>query len=77
MYLKRWKYKGTAFDGAFSLFSVNIFDYKWENTKQTVTVQDPIYHIDRNADIYSVTIKEKTYKFATVEVSNCVWNFYV
>lgn len=70
---KSWQLETTGIDGNTQLFGVNIFDYKWIDTKQRITVSDLNYDIS----IYTVTIKDMQYEFAAAERSNCVWNFYL
>ena len=72
-----WKFFKVATDGKCRLFGVNVFEFKWENEGETVSVEDPQYHIIRDADVYSITVKGRKQRFAAVEVSNCVWAFYI
>ena len=51
------------------LFGVNIFDYKWEDTKEIAKECD--------FPIYKVIIDGKEHEFATKETSNNVWCFYL
>ena len=44
LFKKCWKYKTTGTDGNGKLFGVNIFDYEWRDTGETVTISDPQYH---------------------------------
>ena len=73
---KEWHHKTTGVDGNTILFDVNIFDYKWKSTKESIEVLDPIYKQKHTADIYTVIINDKEYIFAATEFSNCVWGFY-
>ena len=77
MKAKEWKYIKTAISGNCELFGVNIFEYKWEYTGENTIVEEPLYHQRLDACIFTVSVKGKMYKFAAVEVSNCVWTFYV
>ena len=72
-----WKFVKTGIEGNCELFGVNIFDYKWENTNQKVSVLDPIYNQKHEMTIYNANIGEKWVTFATGEFSNCVYGFYV
>ena len=56
-------------DGEVELFGVNIFDYKWENTKEIAEGCD--------FPIYKVVINKKEYEFAAEEVCNNGWCFYL
>lgn len=76
--MKMWKSKSrqlevTGVDGNVQLFGVNIFDYDWVDTKNKIEVKDMSYAVP----VYQVLINGKTYEFAAVERSNCVWNFYL
>ncbi|MBF1207025.1 MAG: hypothetical protein HXM08_06960, partial [Fusobacterium periodonticum] len=51
------------------LFGVNIFDYKWEDTREIAKECD--------FPIYKVIIDGKEHEFATKETSNNVWCFYL
>ncbi len=77
MFKKKWKHEITGNDGNCILFGVNIFDYKWSDTKEKVNVADPIYKQNYLFNIYTVCINGKTHKFAAGEYSNCVWGFYL
>ena len=70
---KSWQLEATGIDGNVQLFGVNIFEYKWVNTKNSVIVNDFPYEIP----VYNVEIDGVNYEFAAGERSNCVWNFYV
>ena len=70
---KSWQLEITGVDGNVRLFGVNIFDYEWTDTKERVRVDGLSYE----APIYTVTIRNRPYRFVAGERSNCVWNFYV
>ncbi len=70
---KSWQLEVTGIDGNVQLFGVNIFDYKWVDTKNKVMVNDLSYEIP----VYQVLIDGISYEFAAGEQSNCVWNFYL
>lgn len=74
---KIWKHKITCEDDNCVLFGVNIFDYDWIDTKEKITVIDPIYHKKCDISVYNVIIKGKIRKFAAGEFSNCIWGFYI
>jgi hypothetical protein len=81
---KNWKYVN-AFNG-WKIYSVvsdseellieglNVWDYKWQNTGETIKVKDPLYGQEFVFPIY--TISEKKIEFATAEFSNCIWGFF-
>ena len=66
---KIWQYEKHGIDGEVELFGVNIFDYKWEDTKEIAKECD--------FPIYKVIIDGKEHEFATKETSNNVWCFYL
>ena len=66
---KTWQYEKHGIDGEVELFGVNIFDYKWENTKEIAEGCD--------FPIYKVVINKKEYEFAAGEVCNNGWCFYL
>ena len=74
---KKWKHKITGTDGNCILFGVNIFDYKWADTKEKIEILDPIYHQSHMMNIYTAEINGKIKRFAAAEFSNCMWGFYV
>lgn len=74
---KTWQHELTAFDGNAILFGVDIFDYEWESTNQSVKVHDPLYGQEYKFPVYKVTVNEQEYEFAAGEFSNCVWGFYI
>lgn len=74
---KTWQHEITGVDGNTILFGVNIFDYKWESTNQSVIVRDPLYGQEYKFSVYKVIINEQEYEFAAGEFSNCVWGFYI
>jgi len=66
---KTWQYEKHGIDGEVELFGVNIFDYKWEDTKEIAKEYD--------FPIYKVIIDGKEHEFAAKETSNNVWCFYL
>lgn len=65
-----WQLRTTGIDGSVMLFGVNIFNYQWISTGETIVLDN------RTVNIYTVEIEKIMRKFAAVEVSNCVWAFY-
>lgn len=74
---KTWQHETTGVDGDTILFGVNIFDYKWERTDNSVKVCDPLHRQDYVVPVYKAIINEQEYEFAAGEFSNCVWGFYI
>ena len=73
---KTWQFEVSGTAGDVILFGVNIFDYEWQNTHESVKVRDPEYDQEFKFDIYTVTINGRERKFAAGEFSNCVYGFY-
>ena len=67
---RSWQLRTTGIDGNVILFGVNIFNYQWISTGETIMLDN------RTVNIYTVEIDKIMRKFAAVEVSNCVWAFY-
>lgn len=74
---KTWQHELTAFDGDATLFGVNIFDYDWDDTQETVTIRDPLYDQEHEFRIFTAVINGQKHEFAAGEFSNCVWGFYL
>jgi hypothetical protein len=72
-----WKFIKSGIEGDCELFGVNIFDYRWENTKQRIIVLDPIYNQRHEISIYNAAINGSVVTFAAGELSNCVYGFYL
>lgn len=68
---KTWQHEITGVDGNVILFGVNVFEYKWVFTGNTVVIKD------RAVNIYSVKIDDTEHLFGAIETSNCVWDFYL
>lgn len=75
--MKIWQYEKTGVDGKCDLFGVNIFDYQWENTGEYANAKDPTYQRIIRIPIYRVNIIGEVHTFAAVELSNCVYGFYL
>lgn len=72
-----WRHAVTGTDGHAELFGVNIFDYEWKDTGESVDVTDSLYGQNRIFSVYSVEIKDEEHEFAAGEFSNGVWGFYI
>ena len=64
-------------DGNTTLFGVNIFNYKWENTGKRVTVYSPNGRESFDFYVYAVTINGQRHEFAAGEFRACIWGFYL
>ncbi|MBR6382572.1 MAG: hypothetical protein IKS56_01155 [Lachnospiraceae bacterium] len=74
---KTWQYETTGTEKNSVLFGVYIFEYKWRDTGERVKVKDPLYGQDYAFPVYNVTIEGIDYSFASGELSNGVYGFYV
>jgi hypothetical protein len=72
-----WKFKNSGVEGNCELNGVNIFDYKWERTKEKIKVSDPLYGQEHTMDVYYANINNKKVKFAAGEFSNLIYGFYM
>jgi hypothetical protein len=74
---KTWEFEVSGIDGNVILFGVNIFEYEWNNTGESVLLEDPIYHQKFKLPVYNVNIDGETHSFVAGEFSNCIWGFYL
>ncbi|MGI6334336.1 MAG: hypothetical protein ACOX1A_07045 [Saccharofermentanales bacterium] len=74
---KTWQFEVSGIDGNVILFGINIFEYEWNNTGESVLVEDPIYHQKFKFPVYTVNIDGESHSFVAGEFSNCIWGFYL
>ncbi|MBB6464125.1 hypothetical protein [Flammeovirga kamogawensis] len=73
-----WKHKATIIDGqTFKLKELNIWDYQWEDTGNSIQIKDPMYGKDYKLNIYRIVKENIKIQFAAGEFSNCVWGIYL
>ena len=61
-----------------SLFGAeNLWKCDWENTGRKARIQDPLYKVYKEFDIFRVKIGCSSIEFAAGEFSNDVWGFYI
>lgn len=72
-----WQHETTGTDGNVRLFGVNIFDHPWQDTGERVSVKDFSGNEMMPLPVYRVMIDGEERQFAAVEVSNCVWAFFI
>lgn len=73
----KWKCKSVIFDGEdFFINGLNIWNHKWEFTKNKITVKDPTYGKTFKADVFNIQFNQIKIEFAAVEFSNNVWGIY-
>ena len=72
-----WKHIKTIFDGdKYEINGLNIWDYNWERTGETIIVKDPLYGQTYSMKVYEIHRGTIKVKFAAGEFSNCVWGIY-
>ncbi|MCW0483668.1 hypothetical protein [Gaoshiqia sediminis] len=75
--MTEWKHKKTVPDGEkCKLNGINVWDYKWIPTQNSIIVKDPLYKQDHKMQIFEIKTDNKTVTFAAGEFSNGVWGFY-
>jgi len=75
---ENWTHIKTIADGdAFEINGLNIWNFKWIDTRQSINIKDPNYGQDYVFGIYEITNDNKTIRFAAGEFSNCVWGIYI
>lgn len=78
MYKSRtWQHEITGFEGDVILFGINIFEYEWSETGESILVKDPLYQQDYKFSIYTINVAGENHDFAAGEFSNGVWGFYL
>ena len=77
LFKKTFKHVLTTTGNKAVLFGVDLFQREWNYTGETVTVTDPLYGQEHDADVYTIEVRGKAKRFAATEFSNGVWGFYV
>jgi hypothetical protein len=73
-----WKFLTSVIDGApYPIQGLNIWEYNWINTRQYITVKDPIYGQTHTMTVYQIITGTQTITFAAGEFSNLVWGIYL
>jgi hypothetical protein len=72
-----WRFIKTGIVGNCTLFGVNVFNYKWENTGKKVEVSDPLYNQLYVFNVYTIDLGNKKFSFAAGEFSNNVYGFFI
>lgn len=73
-----WKHKTTIYDGEkFEISGLNIWDFKWQTTKEKININDPLYGQSYLFDVYKIQNLNIEVLFAAGEFSNCVWGIYL
>lgn len=73
----KWECKSVIFDEEdFFIKGINIWNHKWELTKNKINVKDPMYKKSYRADVFNIQFNQLIVEFAAVEFSNNVWGIY-
>ena len=73
-----WKHIKTVIDSEpFVIDGMNIWDYKWSSTNDSIQIKDPLYGKAYSFNVYEISNKENKVKFAAGEFSNCIWGIYM
>jgi len=71
---QNWIHIKTIVDSeTFELDGLNIWDFDWKRTGQSVQIEDPSYGQDYVFGVYEISAGEQLVKFVAGEFSNCVW----
>jgi len=72
-----WKWKGAHTEWNCQIFDTNIFDFEWISTGERIELIEPRYNQKKKFSVYTSNIYGKTVKFASCELSNNVYGFYI
>jgi len=72
-----WQFKKTIVDSEpYLIENLNIWEFKWENTGETIQIQDPLYKQNYIFDIYEINSGSKKIRFSAGEFSNLIYGIY-
>ncbi|PHR31048.1 MAG: hypothetical protein COA38_08880 [Fluviicola sp.] len=75
---ENWKHIKTIIDSEpYEINGLNIWDYEWKRTGNSIDIKDPNYGQDYSFTVYEISDGTKTSKFAAGEFSNCAWGIYM
>jgi hypothetical protein len=73
----RSSYVGVVDGTPFLIDGINIWDHTWEDVPgESASIRDPNGR-DVSLGVRRITTDSKTVRFAALEISNCVWAFYL
>ena len=73
-----WKHKATISDEEkFEISGINIWDFKWQTTEESIKIKDPLHGQFYCFDVYKIQSLNIEILFAAGEFSNCVWGIYL
>ena len=74
----KWGHVKTIVDGErFEIHGLNIWDHNWEDTRERIQINDPLYGRSFTLAVHKITAGKTIIKFAAGEFSNCVWGIYL
>ncbi len=72
-----WTFVGAIPDGqSFKIDGIDVWKHEWTDTKERVSVEDPLYRQKFTFHVYEIRSSDKVVRFAAGEFSNCMWGFY-
>ena len=72
-----WKHKATIRDRErFEINGLNIWDFEWHYTGETIHVNDPLYNQLYSMNVFEINGQGNKVIFSAGEFSNCVWGIY-
>lgn len=75
--MTQWIHYKTLVDGeAFELNGMNIWEYDWQKTGETIHVKDPLYGNHYLFPVFEIRDQQRSARFAAGEFSNNVWGIY-
>lgn len=73
-----WKHIKTIADSEpFHLDGLNIWDFEWQSTGQSIKIIDPSYGQEFTFNVYQISNDSEEVRFSAGEFSNCVWGIYI
>lgn len=72
-----WKLGKLIKNKTYRLWGVNIFDYQWTDTGETVHLKDYTDGIRKDFTIYTIDVEGTTHTFAAIGRGLNTWLFYV
>ncbi|WP_332024749.1 hypothetical protein [Kaistella sp.] len=72
-----WQFKKTIVDSEpYYIDNLNIWEFEWKNTGETIQIQDPLYKQNYSFNVYEINSGNKTTRFSAGEFSNLIYGIY-
>ena len=72
-----WQFKKTIVDSEpYYIDNLNIWEFEWKNTGETIQIQDPLYKQNYSFNVYEINSGNKTTRFSDGEFSNLIYGIY-